>query len=120
MVTVTVPSPFGSITNGPASVVVIDFPLAGFVYVTWKLTAWVTSRPSENTVSRRIPSVWKVNGNGQVFGPAGIVPVRSRCVSLTTGLSAAAAGTNATSAVAATAAARAKAFITSLPSSSAS
>ena len=46
MVTVTVPSPFDSMMNGPARAGVAVFPLAGLAYVTWTSSACVTSFPS--------------------------------------------------------------------------
>jgi hypothetical protein len=103
IVTVTVPSPLGSTMTGPARTVVACLPFAGFVYVTLKLTACVTTLPSENVVCRSAPTVWNVNGNGHRFGPAGIVPVRSRLSSVVTGWSAAATGaTNSASAAVST------------------
>src|SRR5262245_35427303 len=106
IVTVTVPSAFGSTTNGPPRTVVSTLPLVGFVYVMWKSAACVTSLPLANTVSRSVPSLCTRNGNGQPAGPAGNVNVRSTCVIAVTGWSAAAAGANA---------ARTAAAITSSP-----
>ena len=83
MVTVTVPSLFGWTMNGPASVVPVLFPFAGLVYVMWNATVCVTSRPSEKTVSRYVPTVCRTNGKGQ--NPTGRVRVRSMWVSVVTG-----------------------------------
>src|SRR6478672_1146158 len=62
----------------------------------WKSTAWVTSLPFEYTVSRSVPWLCTMNGNGQA--PAGSVNVRSIVVIVVTGWSAAAVGASATSA----------------------
>jgi hypothetical protein len=111
IVTVTVPSEFGSTTKGPASTVVRILPFAGFVYVMWKSTAWVTSLPLEKTVSRSVPSLCTTNGNGHAPGPAGSVNVRSMRVIVVAGWSAAATGTNTASTASAAPAASATAFV---------
>src|SRR4051794_22930785 len=69
----------------------------------WNDTVCATSRPSEKMVSRLVPSVWTTNGNGHVSGPAGIVRVRSKWISVGTGWSAAAGDANASTAAAAAA-----------------
>ena len=88
IVTVKVPSPFGSAMNGPASGEASDFPLTGFDQVRWKSSTVVTSRPLEYTASRNVPCECTTTSNGQVSGLAAMTRVRSNGVSVTVGASA--------------------------------
>src|ERR671934_51869 len=88
IVTVTVPSAYGSAMNGPASGEASDFPLSGFDQVRWKSSTVVTSRPLEYTASRNVPCECTTMSNGQVSALAAMTRVRSQGVIVTVGVSA--------------------------------